>query len=549
MPAQNIDLESRTILEGRMTQMQGSGIMKPLQTIIYWLWDKLFVVAGTLCVLLPMSPLNTRYIINRDSGVFLYVGWRILNGELPYRDVWDHKPPVIFYIDALGLAIANGSRWGVWVLEFLSLSFAAFVGYKVIQKALGTIPAVLSTLLWLLTLVFLIQGGNLTTEYTLSLQFATLWLVTTTLEKPTFHYWRWFFIGLIGAMAFFTKQTTIGIWVTAILVLIINRVKLRKVKELAFESLYFFGGVVAVCIFWIVFFALQGGLAEFLDAAFFYNFIYSSSVTDFADRILPVTKGIAPLTTVGLLQIAGVGYILGLLLISFRRDVSRSWLPLLVIGLFDLPIELILISISGRKYGHYYMTTLPVLAFFAGITFWTILSAKFLHDLPRTAKYVLTVGLVGVFLWTSYKPYVEKVLSFRGVRKPAVVSGITQNTNPEDKILLWGAESSVNFVTRRKSPTRFVYLYPLYMKGYVNEQMIIEFLDGLVRERPVLIIDTHNELTPLYKFPIQTSAIQQRIAYLQCHYRAVGNVQVGNVQACDVRDWTVYEYTAGNCYP
>lgn len=182
------------------------------------------------------------------------MGWRILNGELPYRNVWDHKPPVIFYINALGLAITDGSRWGVWLLEFLGLSFAAFVGHKVIRKALGTIPAVLSTLLWLLTLVFVIEGGNLTTEYTLPLQFATLWLVTTTLEKPTFCYWRWFLIGSIGATAFFVKQTTIGIWISVVLFLVVSRVKLQKVKELVFESLYFLGGVAAVCIAWAAFF-------------------------------------------------------------------------------------------------------------------------------------------------------------------------------------------------------------------------------------------------------------------------------------------------------
>lgn len=288
------------------------------------------------------------------------------------------------------------------------------------------------------------------------------------------------------------------------------------------------------------FFGLQGAVAQFWSAAFAFNLIYSSSVASFLDRLKPVIIGITPLTTVGLLQFAGIGYLLGLLLILFRRNIIRGWLPLLVIGLFDLPIELIFISTSGRTYPHYYMTVLPVLALFTGITFWAIFSTRFLYDLPYIAKYVLSLGVVGVFLWTSFNPYREQVLSFRSVnRQHSVVSEIEQNTYPEDKVLLWGAETSINYFSRRKSPSRFVYQYPLYTQGYANDQMIIEFLDDLIRERPRLIIDTRDPGTPLYEFPIQTYAIRQRIAYLQCHYRIVGEIQ----------DWIVYEYTADSCFP
>ncbi len=515
--------------------------VKSLQNIAHQLWDKLLVIIGTLCVLLPTSPLNMQYT-HRDSGVFLYMGWRILNRELPYRDVWDHKPPVIFYINAFGLAIMDGSRWGVWLLEILSLSIAVFVGFKIIRKSLGTSPAIFSTLLWLLTLMFVIQGGNLTTEYTLPLQFAALWLAKTTFEKPNFHYWRWFLIGLLGIIAFFTKQTTVGIWISIILFLVVYRVKLRQFKELIFEFLCFLGGVVAVCIGWILFFSLQSGLVQFWSAAFEYNFVYSSSNVSFLDRLKLVIVGISPLTQVGLLQLAGVGYLLGLLLIYFRRDVIRGWLPLLVIGLFDLPIELILISVSGKTYPHYYMTILPILALFAGITFWVILSSRFFSETPHTVKHVLTVGIIGVFLWTSFNQYRIQVTSFRNAnRQHLIVEEIKLNTNPEETVLLWGAETTINYFSNRASPTRFVYQYPLYKQKYADEQMIIEFLDDIIHISPRLIIDTHNAKTPLYDFPIQTRAIQQRIAYLQCHYRKVDEILL--------EDWTVYDYMTGDCAP
>ena len=46
-----------------------------------------------------------------DSSVYLYVAEGLLEGELPYRDRWDHKPPLIFLINVVGLLLAD--VWGI----------------------------------------------------------------------------------------------------------------------------------------------------------------------------------------------------------------------------------------------------------------------------------------------------------------------------------------------------------------------------------------------------------------------------------------------------
>ncbi len=80
----------------------------------------------------------------------MYIGSRILNGELPYREIWDHKPPVVFYLNALGLLIKNNSGWGIWLIEYFGVSLAVIIGYLIIKKSCGFFPATISTLLWLL---------------------------------------------------------------------------------------------------------------------------------------------------------------------------------------------------------------------------------------------------------------------------------------------------------------------------------------------------------------------------------------------------------------
>lgn len=52
----------------------------------------LILLGVILFVLIPVTPTNMP-IASRDSGVFLYSGWRLTNGDIPYLDFWDHKPP------------------------------------------------------------------------------------------------------------------------------------------------------------------------------------------------------------------------------------------------------------------------------------------------------------------------------------------------------------------------------------------------------------------------------------------------------------------------
>jgi hypothetical protein len=125
--------------------------------------DKLLIASLVLMTLIQNSPAFNP-IPTRDPGVFLYVGWRILNGEVPYKDVWDHKPPVIYYLNALGLALTENSRWGVWIIEFIFLFLAAMVGFRLLKKHFGFYPSIISQLLWLITLPLLFADGNLLTS-------------------------------------------------------------------------------------------------------------------------------------------------------------------------------------------------------------------------------------------------------------------------------------------------------------------------------------------------------------------------------------------------
>jgi hypothetical protein len=76
-----------------------------------------------------LCNLNWRGYTNGDSAVYLSVGRRLARGYVPYLDVWDHKPPVIFLVAAIGYTITPNSPIGA-DLSFLAL-MAACAGAQV----------------------------------------------------------------------------------------------------------------------------------------------------------------------------------------------------------------------------------------------------------------------------------------------------------------------------------------------------------------------------------------------------------------------------------
>ena len=511
--------------------------MKSFRTFIDKTWEKLLVLLGVLLVLLPVSPLNMP-LAYRDSGVFLYTGWRILNGELPYRDIWDHKPPVIFYLDALGLGIANNSRWGVWLIELAALFVAAYLGFVLIKKIFGSLPSVFSLLLWLLTLVLILQGGNLTTEYTLPLQFAALFLIyhADRSERPD---WDFFLIGLTGGIAFFTKQTAVGIWIAIVVALTLQRLITGQARRWLHEMGFILLAGLIVSAIVILFFGVQGSLPQFWSAAFEYNFVYSARTdSTMAERLATIFKGIRPLTRAGLFQIALVGYVIAIGVLLFKRNsLDKTARLLLVIGLIALPIEFILIALPGRTFAHYYMTLLPILTLFTGLTVWGINSLFPRSKNATIAKYLVALIVAGFIAWTCFDDYLNQVYMYRDfTRNIPAIEYIQENTSPVDQVLLWGSETAINYFAQRKSPSRFVYQAPLQQEGYVDEAMINEFLDDVLKNQPKFMIDAERK-NPLFSFPLTSPTIEGKIESLEAKYCLVKRIDF----------WKVYQYTEGGC--
>ncbi|HSL31317.1 MAG TPA: glycosyltransferase family 39 protein [Anaerolineales bacterium] len=496
-------------------------------------------VAGTLAALYPSNPGNMT-LPSRDSGVFLYMGWRLLNGDIPYRDVWDHKPPLIYFVDALGLTLTPDSLWGVWILQFISILLTLLLIYRLLDQELGTFAALAGSILLSSGFLTILERGNVTEEYALAFQALCFWLFVGAWKK-NFPLQASFWIGLAGGLAFNFKQTTIGIWVTYGLLLLVIRLLQRKAPLRDLFSLLTGWAVPSIIL--ILYLLSQNALTDYWEQAFLYNFVYIGKHDGIRSLIPVFIKGFAYLRNGWVLYVAILGWLAALATLAavwFRREKIAAIHPLILIAFINLPIEVFFITISGRSILHYYLTPLPVMAILGGTLVYTVPflagriaafnSLKILRSIPGI---VLLAVLVGQVSQVRYYPAYVRTLSDNP--HTPVIEYVAKNTDPDDKVLLIGAESVVNFLARREAPSRYVYQYPLALLG--RRPMFEEYFNEILKNNPALIIDTRGRprlddrlYTPLQK---RSQIVRDGVKYLGEHYQPVA--QFG--------EWAVYRYT------
>ncbi len=494
----------------------------------------LISIVGTLIALFPNNPVNMT-LPSRDSGVFLYVGWRFLNGDIPYRDVWDHKPPLIYFVDALGLTLTPDSLWGVWFLQIFFILFTILFIYKLLDREFGIYAALAGTITLTSGLLTILEKGNVTEEYALVFQALCFWFFISAWKKD-FPIRDSFWIGILGGLAFNFKQTTIGIWITYGLFLLAIRLLRRKSPFVDLLSLL--AGWLVPSIVFVIYLASQNALQDYWEQAFLYNFVYIGKHEGIR-RLIPVfLKGFLYLCNGWVLYLSVLGWLAGLGYVWFKRKhILTEVHPLILISLVNLPIEVILITVSGRSILHYYLTPLPVMAILAGTLVYTIpfligkvppLQSQ--HIQKWIPGIVLTAIVIGQFGQIKYYPEYVRILHDDDYAP--VIDYVKKNTKEGDQILLIGAESVVNFLARREAPTRYVYQYPLALLG--RRPMFEEYFNQILANKPVLIIDTRGQsrLDEKLYVPLQkrSQIVRDGVKYLGEHYQQVA--QFG--------DWFVY---------
>jgi hypothetical protein len=78
-------------------------------------WPLLALIAFTLLLALP----TLTYPLGRDQGEFATIGRGLLEGRIPYRDLWNPKPPAVFYLYAAAMSLFGRSTEALRALDLV----------------------------------------------------------------------------------------------------------------------------------------------------------------------------------------------------------------------------------------------------------------------------------------------------------------------------------------------------------------------------------------------------------------------------------------------
>lgn len=313
----------------------------------------LFVLAGFAaaaffyCMASTLNPWSQK-LPNLDSAVWLRCAVEMIKGKVIYRDTWDHKGPVLFLIQYLGLRLVPHSLTGLWILEciftFMTLwAFYLTAGLFTESMLVRFLAAVLS----LQPYYYFFQQGNCVEEWSLPFISFSLYFFVRFLKTLQLVRWEIFLAGVCMGFSFLLNGNLIAVWVCFVPLTALLLLCKKRYRDLLTCALWFAGGLLLILLTAAGVLLLQGAWSAFVEAYFGFNYSYTSGVTWNSFRL-------SVLNFAYIDRWFGYFNVLLFLLLAHERRADWKWcfLPYSI-------LSLVLLSVSGRGYIHYGLQLIP----------------------------------------------------------------------------------------------------------------------------------------------------------------------------------------------
>jgi hypothetical protein len=286
-----------------------------------------------------------------------------------------------------------------------------------------------------------------------------------------------------------------------------------------------------------------GILQEAYNASLTYNLYYSEK--NIGNLISGISGGFGNIGIPAWLTLAGFSLAV---VRSFILLKTKSVDPLLLFLVFLWPVEIILSSLSGRVYEHYFVSWGPVIAITCGYLFYEIGRVRLIKKFDNYISHRQELILIVLTLVTLFFNWVTALEYRRGLRNlvtrenpqiektTRLIEYITKFTDSSDLVLAWGGQTVINYLANRESPTAYTW-YPLYVDSPLTYNINTRFYGDITHNKPELVVDAYIDapldvpsLNPIHreeqkgneyrfvKLAEQTPNLQQTYDFFLTHY-------------------------------
>ena len=254
--------------------------MKKNRTLLLWsmLLSVIFIGLGSKSS--PLYPMNDWV----DVNCFFTMGRGILDGFVPYRDLYEQKGPVLYFVYAIISLFSRDSFFGVYLLEAVTFGLFLYFSGKLAQLYLGAsrvvyfLVAILAAAVvtsWSFT-----HGGSVEQNSLFMLVYSMYTILKALREERSLSFKEAFVNGIFAGIILWVKYTMLGFYLglaTFVLIWYLTDNTLRNKLLLTIGQ--FLLGVGAVSVVVLSYFAVHGAIDDLFTAYFYDNiFLYAEEV-------------------------------------------------------------------------------------------------------------------------------------------------------------------------------------------------------------------------------------------------------------------------------
>jgi hypothetical protein len=489
------------------------------------------------------------FSFGRDQSIYAVVGDGVLHGKMPYRDLWDFKPPGIFLVYALAQSLFGKNMLAPRLLEVAGLCGMVFAFRKLGERLLeqpraGLVGGALAALV--LTELEFWHSGQPETFGGFAIAYA---LVITTGDHGKRRHLGWVAVGLLFGAAFVLKPPLAGGALVCAAYLArqrwhaTGRVRDAAVPVLAvgLSSLV----PIVACALWFWAKGAWPALAwtEFQFTPGYSSIGWTSSATSAYYQGLEET-----LTRFSALNL--FGFIAAITMLPLHsREREAVWL---VIGV--VAVNVAGIAMQHKYFQYHYGATLPLMAFVAGIGLYKIwrrclaggaggmvaflsfcviavsmrestrdLTPGFWQRSAMRMHYLLHTGRIATREDLDRELYAVSDYSLDADRQ--VAEAITRRTADGAPVFVWGFEPAIYWLSGRTPASRYIYdvaQRAQWERGRARQ----ELMEDLRRTPPEVIVvqrndsfymvtgDSLDSAAALWQFPELARLVEQEYRFV-----------------------------------
>jgi hypothetical protein len=441
----------------------------------------LFVVARALPVLSNFP--------GRDQGTYLTIGRSLLQGRILYRDLWENKPPGIFYLYAPITKIFGLRLGSVAAVDLALLLFVSWCVFRFTERRLGPMAAAVAVAIHA---AWHVEAGYIFTSqpefFQLPLIFGAYFLVEFAVKQPEGWRVRHLMAGVLLGGAFWLKYNAI-FFLPLLIIPYLKRDALdgappRLVLRLSLSrfverAAWIAAGLALMVVVVLGYFGMHGAFPALREIQFEVLPRYAAMAAE--RRRLPLGEWIAVRSEFFLGSLTLAATAVALVVARARRDLARA-LPTL--GGAALAYTATASQISFHSY--YFATCYPFFAMIWAYVFlnlwegfraasqacarrrwrvaqalvWVLFANLLYWPLPREAGAV-QMDYVNLSEWRRdpqnfYANHNWSIPFEHTKGQLELIRYLRANAAPGDEMFLWGGHTLICYLADQPCVTRFV---------------------------------------------------------------------------------------------